>query len=1050
MDVKQYLASVASGSDVPEDAAKLGAGIAESVDLAGLAPLVADKSLEALADAAKDKNVQGAAFHGLAAVCRATSSVEPLTTPLLPKVLAACGEKDKKMVLAAEDCARAILESMNAWATPTVVPMLIEGMGGKAKPAQKEVCLKLISFLAEKAPQATGRCLVELVPAVSDLMWDIKKEVKAAAIEAMTAITKCTGNRDLDPFIPVVLEAIQTPGKVPESVESLAGCIFVQNVEAPALAVTTPVLVRGLNDRSEPVKRKCCVIIDNMCKLVEEPKEVLALMPKLQPLLEKNMDTISDPEARSVAERAYKTLTKAGGEGKFEVATAEQTLAIIQKVMEKSVAKAPEDAGFAAVLAYVARLAANLTNGLCFLPEQWEAAVAAKLAKCLPAEEAAAVCKAVLEECEVSGQAVDDHDEEDDEGVQLYKGVFSLAYGSLTLLNNTKLFLKRNKFYGLLGPNNCGKTTLMRAIANEQVDGFPKRDELKTIFVEHEIQEREVGEDEAGYPILNIDLKGIEWVVDTCNNVYKMEPQVTAEQVADVMEEIGFGNSAKGTGKDRAADANMPMTTYSGGWKMKMQLCAATLMNADILMLDEPTGHLDVKNIAWLQEWLQAFMDKGGSVIATSHDTSFLNIMCTHIIDFQDRKLRAFRGEKGTVLNNWVEKFPEKKGYFELKNDVVKFVFPKPGALEGVKSRTKAIMKMQGVNFTYPTRDSPTVMDIGLQVSQVSRVAVIGPNGAGKSTAIKLLNGELKPSEGTVWKHPAMRLAYVAQHAFHHLEKHMTKTPVQYILERFAGNEDKESLEFKDDVGPTNEDEERQQVKWFLDPKQSYRLRKCETSEDEKHSVVPETLLKRRENKKEKTKEYEVKWQFKSIEATNWIARDLLLKMGYLKMVQRKDEQEAAAAGLMTKPLTSQAVEKHLVDFGVEAEQASHTLIQALSGGQKVKVVLAASMWQNPHLVILDEPTNYLDRDGLGSLTKAIEEYEGGVIIISHNREFANAVSQEKWIMEAGRLRREGESAAKDDDEADGNAVPEEIKDAFGNTIKVQAQKSQSDKEKKA
>jgi len=329
-------------------------------------------------------------------------------------------------------------------------------------------------------------------------------------------------------------------------------------------------------------------------------------------------------------------------------------------------------------------------------------------------------------------------------------------------------------------------------------------------------------------------------------------------------------------------------------------------------------------------------------------------------------------------------------------------------------------------------------------------VAVIGPNGAGKSTAIKLLNGELKPSEGTIWKHPNMRLAYVAQHAFHHLEKHMTKTPVQYILDRFAGNEDKESVEFKDDVGPSNEDEERQAVKWFLDAKQSYKLRKCETPEEAKQAVVPETLLKRRENKKEKTKEYEVKWQFKGIDNTNWVARDTLLKMGFLKMVQRKDEQEAAAAGLMTKPLTSQAVEKHLADFGIEAEQASHTLIQALSGGQKVKVVIAASMWQNPHLVILDEPTNYLDRDGLGALTKAIEEYQGGVIIISHNREFANAVSQEKWIMEAGRLRKEGESLGQDDEDGNGNAEPEEVKDASGNTIKVQAQKSQSDKEKKA
>merc|ERR1719453_2922335 len=188
-----------------------------------------------------------------------------------------------------------------------------------------------------------------------------------------------------------------------------------------------------------------------------------------------------------------------------------------------------------------------------------------------------------------------------------------------------------------------------------------------------------------------------------------------------------------------------------------------------------------------------------------------------------------FRGDRGSVLEKWVEEFPEKKGYFELKNDVMKFVFPKPGPLEGVKSRTKAIMKMDNVTYQYPTRDTPTVFDIGLQVNQVSRVAVIGPNGAGKSTAIKLLNGELKPKQGQIWKHPNMRLAYVAQHAFRHLEEHMTKTPVQYIMWRFAGNDDKESVDFKKEVTLTEEEEKAQESKWFLDPKQSYRVRRCET-----------------------------------------------------------------------------------------------------------------------------------------------------------------------------------------------------------------------------
>merc|ERR1711907_10896 len=122
---------------------------------------------------------------------------------------------------------------------------------------------------------------------------------------------------------------------------------------------------------------------------------------------------------------------------------------------------------------------------------------------------------------------------------------------------------------------------------------------------------------------------------------------------------------------------------------------------------------------------------------------------------------------------------------------------------------------------------------------------------------------------------------------------------------------------------------------------------------------------------------------------------------------------EAVAAGLQSKMLTSEGVEKHLMCFGLDKETASHTTIQSLSGGQKVKVVLGASMWQDPHLVVLDEPTNYLDRDGLGALTLAIEEFEGGVIIISHNKEFCNAVATEKWIMKAGLLQQEGESVEK-------------------------------------
>jgi elongation factor 3 len=558
-----------------------------------------------------------------------------------------------------------------------------------------------------------------------------------------------------------------------------------------------------------------------------------------------------------------------------------------------------------------------------------------------------------------------------------------------------------------------------------------------------------VGVQDDGFPILSVDKPGWWWVMHTCNDIYKIATPVEEDTVKELMKTTGFGYPG---GPDRAAHMDNPVTSYSGGWKMKMQLCAAQLMNADVLMLDEPTGHLDVDNIKWLEDWLESFP---GSIICTSHFSPFLDKMCTHIIDFQDRKLRTFKGDKGKTLTQFVEKYPEKKSYFELSDEIMKFVFPEPGAMEGVKSRSKVILRMDKVTFQYPTKDKPTIMDVSLTVSQVSRVAVIGANGAGKSTAIKVLVGEQKPTEGTIWKAAGLRMAYVAQHAFHHLEKHMQETPTQYIMWRFAGNDDKESLEFKSTELSVDEEKARA-TKWCIDST-SGNVRRCidpkedakKAKIDEAGAVVPDACVNRRQKKKEKTYEYEVKWQFKAMDQTTWVEKDIMVKMGYLKMVQREDERQAAMAGLMTKQLTQPSVEKHLGDFGVDPESASHTQINQLSGGMKVKIVLAACMWQNPHILILDEPTNYLDRNGLGALVLAIKDYKGGVLIISHNKEFCENVATEKWIMKGGYLRIEGESVEAVEDDKGGNKVIEDVYDGAGNKIDVKKNVALSAKDAK-
>merc|ERR1711937_267331 len=536
---------------------------------------------------------------------------------------------------------------------------------------------------------------------------------------------------------------------------------------------------------------------------------------------------------------------------------------------------------------------------------------------------------------------------------------------------------------------------LMRAINNEQVEGFPPKSELKTAFVEHGIGEAEPECDWSPFDYL-LDEPVIKAMFDAGEtSMEKMEEELTS---------VGFKRGDK---------LDMTLGQLSGGWKLRMGLVRAKMMDADILMMDEPTGHLDKFNIAWLIDYVNSLKKRAKpvTVIAVSHDTEYLEKTTTHILEFENRKLSLFRGN----IKEFVKKKPEAKIYFEITTSAkVKFVFPDPGPLEGVKSRGRALLKMNDVHFQYPGTPKPQLYGVGVQVSMLSRVAIVGPNGAGKSTMIKCLLGECKPTSGQISKMSGSRIAYMSQHAFHHIESHLDISATAYIMQRFAGGEDNESLENLANLGATKANENQKVKKMFY---KDGNLVECESFYNDKgeqeyqkkslaNAVKLEAIANRRKGKKEN--EYECKWEGYSIDFLTWVSRTPLLEMGFKTMVQREDEKQAAMAGLQNKTLTTPSIEKHLADFGVEAEFATHNPLKALSAGQKVKIVLGAAMWQNPHILVIDEPTNYLDRDALGALTEAIENFGGGVVVISHNLAFCERVATEKWIMDAGHLRVEG------------------------------------------
>lgn len=153
-------------------------------------------------------------------------------------------------------------------------------------------------------------------------------------------------------------------------------------------------------------------------------------------------------------------------------------------------------------------------------------------------------------------------------------------------------------------------------------------------------------------------------------------------------------------------------------------------------------------------------------------------------------------------------------------------------------------------------------------------------------------------------------------------------------------------------------------------------------------------------------------------------SRETLLELGYDKLVQEFDDHEASREGLGYRELQPSVISKHFEDLGLDPEIANHNEIGSLSGGQKVKVVIAGAMWNNPHLLVLDEPTNFLDRDSLGGLAVAIRDFKGGVVMISHNEEFVGALASEQWHINDGRMTHKGQAAIAMDRFEDGGSRP--------------------------
>ncbi|CAE7713645.1 YEF3 [Symbiodinium sp. KB8] len=395
----------------------------------------------------------------------------------------------------------------------------------------------------------------------------------------------------------------------------------------------------------------------------------------------------------------------------------------------------------------------------------------------------------------------------------------------------------------------------------------------------------------------------------------------------------------------------------SGGWRMKLLLAS------------------DKQSVEWLSNYLR---------MVISHDPVFLNKVCTDIIqqpscrhehlhvmgNFEEfRKARRISSDEETVEEDHKASGGVASAVFDKAS---KISFPIPGTLKGHSTSRK---------------------DISCKIGLTSRIGIVGANGAGKSTLLNVLCGELLPvpgpdgqSPGEVYKHRNLRLAYIAQQHMFHLAEFMNSTPYVYIQKRYQNGYD-EALQRRL-MEPANEEE----AKRINDLARKYGKYGFEVGSIQSRVVRGNEVL------------YEVQWKGCDDPKQNTFENlSKLKKLGVVGLAKAYDERLAAqTAGIDQRPLTQKEIVKHLEQFGLDEDMILHRQIGSFSAGQKSKLTLGAAFWTKPHLIALDEPTNYIDMETLDALVQGLARYKGGIIVISHASEFVNQVCTEIWKVEGG------------------------------------------------
>ncbi|MFT4056662.1 MAG: ABC-F family ATP-binding cassette domain-containing protein [Novosphingobium sp.] len=494
----------------------------------------------------------------------------------------------------------------------------------------------------------------------------------------------------------------------------------------------------------------------------------------------------------------------------------------------------------------------------------------------------------------------------------------TVRLGGRTIIDGASATLPQNGKIGLIGRNGAGKSTLVKTIIGElDPDGgsveMPRRSRLGYIA-----QEAPNGTRTPFEAVVEADTERTALLAEaeTCTDPNRLgdvherliaiDAYTAPARAARILVGLGFDEEMQGR----------PLDSFSGGWKMRVALAALLFSEPDVMLLDEPSNHLDLEATLWLENFLKSYPK---TLLVISHERDLLNTVVDHILHLQQGKLTLYPGDYDSFERIRAERAAQaaaaranQEAQKKKLADYVARNSARASTAKQAQSRAKMLAKMQPIaamaedsslSFNFPSpdelrpplitldlaavgyvEDKPILKRLNLRIDPEDRIALLGRNGNGKTTLARLLARQLEPMEGEINFSPKIRIGYFTQYQVEELPS--DSTPLELMTRAMEG-----------------------------------------------------------------------------------------------------------------KPPV--AVRGQLGRFGFSGDRATAET-RTLSGGERARLALALVTRDAPHMLILDEPTNHLDVDAREALVQALNDFEGAVILVSHDRHMVELAADRLVLVDSG------------------------------------------------